>query len=58
MDGRIPQAEQFFVKQAEGDRAAGHVERGGVVADQGAADVNAAFFPEPGSQLLNKMQFH
>jgi len=53
MDGGIPQAEQLFVKQAKSDRAARHIERSSVVANQGAADVNAAFFPELGRQIIN-----
>ena len=40
----IPERRRLGVKQAHGERAAGHVERGDVAADQRARDAQAALF--------------
>src|SRR3954470_13723375 len=46
VDGRVPQADELVVEPQQRDRAAGHLQRGDVVADQPPFDRDAALLQE------------
>ena len=58
MHRAVPMLPDFIVQQGDGDRGAGHVEGGGVVAHHGAADDQALGLQQLGCAVVEQVQLH
>src|SRR5262245_11442455 len=58
MDRRVPEALRFIIEQRNGERAAGHVERGHVVADQRTCGLQPMLLEELPGAVVEEIKLH